>query len=166
MTVLDGSRVEIYSVENPQDEEERSETLIGATTESIEIDNDPNTADWPEHMVSQIQRRELQGEAEASLVFLLTSTLDNLLAAQVYTENEEYEIYEPSKNYRHDAIEFHIFDPFEDVVQQVYRAYEAQPVVENNDLDIEGPVQIESAIWFQGPHGFVSDGATTDATEE
>lgn len=165
MTVLDGSRVEIAAVEEPDNEEERVETLIGATTDSIEIERDPEEASWQEHMNPYTQRREMQEEGEVTTVFLLTSTLDNLIDANLYEEDEDRGLYRPAKNVQLDALEFHIYDPHQDEVQQTYRCYGAQPVVESIEMDIQEPIDLDAAFWLQDDHGFVADGATTDATE-
>lgn len=163
-TVLTGDRVEMYAVTDPLDDQARSETLIGATTDNIEIERSPNSADWAEHMNDFMQRRELQEEGEMTAVFLLTATLDNLVDANVYEEDADNEIYRPRRNYRHDAVEFDVYDPDEEVVQQTYRALDAQPVVETIDMDIEGPVVVECLFWLQGAHGWVSDNVGTDAS--
>lgn len=165
MTVLSGDRVEMWAVENPDNDTERTENYIGATTENIEIDRSPNTADWSEHMNEFIQRRELQEEGEMTTVFLLTATMDNLVDANVYEEDTDLGIYKPRKNYRHDAIEFDIHDPDVDSVQQTYRAYEAQPLVETIDMDIEGPITVETVFWLQSDHGWVAENVGVDATE-
>lgn len=169
MVVLDGAKVEIAAVENPQNDpadttDPRSETLIGSTTDSIEIERNPNTAEWLEHNVGYEQRRELQESGEVSTVFLMTATLDNLLDANLVEENVDMGIYQATKNFRHDAMEYHVYDPHEDVVQQTYRAYDAQPVLESTELDIEGVNNIEATLWLNGPHGYVSDIATVDQT--
>lgn len=165
MTVLSGDRVEMWEVTSPDDDTNRTETYIGATTENIEIERSPNTADWPEHMNDFLQRRELQEEGEMTTTFLLTATMDNLVDAGVYEENVDLGIYEPARNNRLDAVEFDVYDPHEDVVQQTYRAYEAQPLVETIDMDIEGPITVETTFWLQAEHGWVAGQVGSDATE-
>lgn len=156
---LTGDLVEPWKVTNPLDEDAREEVYMGGTTDDIEIERDPNEADWPEHMREQMQRRELQEESELALVQTLRTNLNNLLDAGVVYYDEEYEIYRPTKNERIDALELDIWDRInDDDPAQTYRCYDAQPVVTDIPIEIEGVITIEIVWWLMGPHGIVGDG--------
>lgn len=158
---LTGDLIEPWLVENPDNEPDatedpRSETYIGGTTDDIEIERDPNTADWTEHMKEQVQRRELQDSGELTLVFTLQTELDNLVDAGIVVEDTDRGIYTAQKNVRHDAIEFDVWARKTDAEPaQTYRCYDVQPVVESIPMEIEGTITVETTWWLMDDHGWV-----------
>lgn len=157
-TVLTGDLIEPWAVTNPLDETTREETLIGGTGGDIEIERDPNVAEWEEHMNEFVQSKELQDTGELTIEFSLETELGYLLDAQLFYEDTDNGIYRPNKNVILDGMEFACWDKVSDADPSVtYRCLQVRPQIETTfAASIDDRITLEATYHLMGPHGYVT----------
>lgn len=149
MAVLTGAFLEM-AVVTDYDTASETETLIGQTTEDVEIERDPSAIEWQEHSNPRTQRVEGHETADASFSMLVTDDQQNMTDAGVLDGNGRVQ-----RNVVHEAVYFHLYErPSDTTPATTYELLDAQFVIENVAFPLEDPAMAETSVWINGEHGF------------
>lgn len=146
---LTGAWLEI-AVVTDYDTASESETLLGFTTEDIEIERDPEEIEWSEHSNPNTQRREGFETATMTFNMIVVDDVSNFQDAEVIDANGAFQ-----RNVTHEAVYIHLYErPSDTTPAQTYYAEEVQFVIQNVSFPMDGPGQGELEGWIGGNHGF------------
>lgn len=149
MVVLTGAFLEM-AVVTDYDTASETETLIGQTTEDVEIERDPSAIEWQEHSNARTQRKEGFETADASFSMLVTDDQQNMKDAEVIGSDGRVQ-----RNVTHEAVYFHLYErPSDTDPAATYEMLDGQFVIETITFPLEDPAMSEVAVWINGEHGF------------
>lgn len=152
MAVLTGAFLEL-AVVTDYDAAGESETIIGQTTEDVEIERDVSEIEWNEHGDPITKRREGFEAATATFSMLVTDDQQNMTDASVIGADGR-----PQRNIEHEAVYIHLY-PNESASSPdaTYELVDAQFVIETITFPLEEAAMAETAIWINGEHGYKQD---------
>lgn len=127
-----------------------SETLIGGTTEDVEIERDIDEQEWNEHMKPTTQRREGFETSGLSFEMIVTDQLQNFQDIGVIDSDGAFR-----RNVTHEAIYIHVYlRPSDTTPEQTYYAEDVQFILEGITFPMDSPATGEVTAWINGDHGF------------
>lgn len=146
---LTGAWLEIAVVTDYGDTEE-AETLLGATTEDVEIERDIEEIEWNEHSQPTTQRREGFETSGINFSMIVVDDMQNFQDAEVLDANGNFQ-----RNVEHEAVYVHLYlRPSDTEPAQTYFAEEVQFVIEGVSFPMDSPGMGEMTGWINGNHGF------------
>lgn len=150
---LSGAYVEVATVTN-YDQTDESETVIGQTTEDIEISRDTENAEWQEHGNKQTQRAELFETADLTFSMIVTDDQQNLIDAGIVDQSTG----RVQTGVSHEAVYVKIFqDETATTPAAVYEMLDTQFNYETTNLPLNGIGMVEVTGWINGDHGYKQD---------
>lgn len=151
MTSLTGAFLDIVVVENYGDATNETETIIGQTTDDIEIERDTEDAEWQEHGNPRMQRKELAATQDVTFSMIVTEDRQNLKDAGMLTAAGDIR-----RNVVHEAVRLNIFaDPEDATPQTVFEMVDTQFKLENIELPIDDVSMVEVTGWIGGEMSFL-----------
>lgn len=152
-TALSGAYVDIAIVTG-YDTVDEAETIIGQTTEDIEIERDTDTAEWQEHGNKQTQRTELFEAADMSFSMIITDDQQNLKDAGIVDATTG----RIQTGVTHEAVYVKVFtDETATTPSAVYEMLDVQFNYETTSLPLDGIGMVEVTGWINGEHGYKQD---------
>lgn len=149
---LSGAYAEIAVVEGYGDTE--TETVIGQTTDDIEISRDTEDAEWNEHNNKQTQRKELFESADLTFSMIVTDDQQNLMDAGIISSTDG----RVQGGSQHSAVYIHIYaEDGDDTPAATYEALDVRFKFETATLPMDDIGTVETTGWINGPHGFSQD---------
>lgn len=151
MVVLQGAFLEIAVVTNYGDATTEAETVLGQTTEDVEIERDTEDAEWQEHNDPNTKRRELHSANDLTFEAIVTDDQKNLIDAGILDATTG----RVRRNVEHEAVYIHVYEhPTSDVPAATYEMLNVQFKFETMSLPLDGPGTVEITGWINGEHGF------------
>ena len=149
---LTGAFLDIVVVENLDDSTNETETIIGQTTDDIEVERDTEDAEWQEHNNDVMQRKELAASQDLSFSMIITDDRQNLQDAGLLDADGAIK-----KNVVHEAVRLNIFnDPSDAEPSTVFELRDTQFKYETTDLPIDGVGVVEVTGWVNGDMRFTA----------
>lgn len=150
---LSGAYVDIAIVSN-YDQTDEAETIIGQTTEDIEVERDTETAEWNEHGTKQTQREELFETSDLTFSMIITDDQQNLMDAGIVDSSTG----RIQTGVQHEAVYLKVFaDETASSPAAVYEMIDVQFNYQNTSLPLDGIGMVEVAGWINGAHGYKQD---------
>lgn len=148
---LTGAFLDIVTVQNLGTTSE-TETIIGQTTDDIEVERDTEDAEWQEHNNEVMQRKELAASQDLSFSMIITDDRQNLQDAGLLDANGNIK-----RNVVHEAVRLNIFqDPSDAAPSTVFEMQDTQFKFETADLPIDGVSVVEVTGWVNGSMSFTA----------
>lgn len=150
MVVLQGAFLEIAVVTN-YDAVEETETVLGQTTEDVELERDTEDAEWQEHNDPNTKRRELHSANDLTFECIVTDDQQNLIDAGILDATTG----RVKQNVEHEAVYIHVYEsPTDAEPTATYELLNTQFKFETMTLPLDGPGTVEITGWVNGGHGF------------
>lgn len=149
MVELTGAFLEI-AVVTDYDQAGESETLIGQTTDDVEIERDVSEIEYNIHGDPFTKRKEGFEAATATFSMIVTDTQQNMDDAEVIGADGR-----PLRNKEHEAVYIHAYpNAAASSPDATYEMLDAQFVMETINFPMEEAATAETAVWINGEHGF------------